>query len=104
MGVLQTRIKGATPIEKWINLVTKWNSYHGCKFNDEAIKQGLFILKGEAKNLRKQYPELYLEACYAFELNETQRDCLEYGDYKFMHDFPSNLPMPLEVCGIKLFE
>lgn len=104
MGILTCRIKGATPVEKWINLVNKWNSYHYRRFNDEAIHHGLLILRGEAKNLKNQYPELYLEACYLFTLSDTQRECLEYGEYKFLHDFPPNLPMPLEVCGMKLFD
>lgn len=96
-----TRIEGSTPIQKWFNLIHKWNRLDTfCR--DEGTLQQKLILKGEAKNLIKQYPDIFNELIFHLEENYIELECMIYGGYKPQFKFPKKLKKPIE-GDVKLF-
>jgi hypothetical protein len=100
---LKLRTSGATPIEKWINLVNKWNTCTDDYNNPYSIQRMLFT-KAEVNDLVIQYPLLADDLRFYNSLTPEQMDFVVYSEYKFNFDIPSNMPRPAVIAGYKLLD
>lgn len=105
MKPIKMRTAGATPVEKWINIVKKWNS---CDMMDDAnilsheyICQRMLICMTEARELVNQYPEMKKDVKAFDELDHFQIECLKYSNY-FYFEYPSDMIQPIVIGSYKL--
>lgn len=105
MKPIKMRTMGATPVEKWINIVKKWNS---CDMMNETnilyheyIRHRMIICMTEAHDLIDQYPEMRKDVKAFDALDYFQIECLKYSDY-FYFEYPSDMLRPIVIGRHKL--
>jgi hypothetical protein len=101
---IKVRTEGSTPVQKWINLVKKWNSCVGHPNNIFAQQRMLFT-KAEANDLLSAYPQLKDAIKYHEELETYQIEVLKYGDYPLMEGYSfETTPKAVIIEGYKLVD
>lgn len=99
----KVRTEGATPVQKWINLVNKWNSCAAQPDNPYSRARMIFT-KAEVNDLLAAYPLLKETILLINELDTYQIEALQYADYPMMEDFPTNCPKPVIIEGFTLID
>ena len=91
----------ASPVEKWINIVKKWNS---CKnhTDNERVRQRMLFCMAEAEELMKQYPDMRKDIKAFAELDYFQIEMLRYSGTYFSFEYPEHMINPLIVGSYSL--
>jgi hypothetical protein len=109
MKPIEIIIEGASPMNKWINLIRTWNRYaHAYEGMSEGLSTDelhkLSIVRGLASILMRQYPDLRYEIKLKEELDFFQCQSLEYGGYVWKYEFSESRPNPMTIGEYTLLD
>lgn len=95
---MNMRIHGSDPVQKWINLVKKWNTFENYANTQYGVHKITMIIV-EVNELMKQYPELLNAVIHHIELETPQLEALRYGGVEFEFKIPDESPKPIKNLG-----